>query len=155
MIEEFKGTQNGVKNHVNTLETGVKPRQPEWRFDDSQFQEGAFLQRAKASLEKHKARLEAMTPQEREARQKRSEEEQRKWDYGTTPEGKRDFVAFFINSLKKQGRIAPDLDHLWLNLPSGWAEYREVPAKEANGAPTSTVTLGRTPTQKEWDRVPD
>ena len=92
-----------------------------------------------------------MSPQEQEARQKRSEEEQKKWDYGTTPEGKRDFAVFFINSLKKQGRIPPDIDHLWLNLPSGWAEYREIPAKEANGAPTSTVTLGKTPTQEEWD----
>ena len=107
MIEEFKGTQNGVKNHVNTLETGVKPRQPEWRFDNSQFQDEAFLQRAKASLEKAQADLDAMTPQEREARQKRSEEEQRKWDYGTTPEGKRDFAVFFVNSLKKQGKSHP------------------------------------------------
>jgi hypothetical protein len=80
------------------------------------------------------------------------EELQKKWDYGTTPEGKREFAAFFVNSLKKQGRIPPDIDHLWLNLPSGWAEYKEVPANEADKAASYTVTLDKTPTQEQWDK---
>src|SRR4029453_15681332 len=92
-----------------------------------------------------------MTPQEREASNKRMEELQKKWDYGTTPEGKRELAAFFVRSLKKQGRIPPDIDHLWLNLPSGWAEYRELPAKEADKAASYTVTLDKTPTQAQWD----
>ena len=106
---------------------------------------------AKRSIERARAQIAAMTPQEREAYDKSMEELQKKWDYGTTPEGKRDFAVFFVISLKKQGRIPPDIDHLWLNLPSGWAEYREVPAKEADGAPSSTVTLDKTPTQEEWE----
>jgi hypothetical protein len=92
-----------------------------------------------------------MTPEEREAREKRLEEEQRKWDYGKTPEGKREFVAFFVESMKKQERLPPTLDHLWLNLPSGWAEYRETPAQTSNEAPSYTVKLDTTPTQEEWD----
>jgi hypothetical protein len=102
-------------------------------------------------LEQHKARLAAMTPEEREAREKRFEEEQRKWDYGTTPEGKREFVGFLVVSMKKQGKLPPDLDHLWLNLPSGWAEYREKPAKPGQEEPSHTVTLGTTPTKEQWD----
>jgi hypothetical protein len=105
----------------------------------------------KRSIEKARAQIAAMTPQEREASNKRMEELQKKWDYGTTPEGKREFAAFFVNSLKKQGRIPPDIDHLWLNLPSGWAEYRELPAKEADKAASYTVTLDKTPTQAQWD----
>ena len=53
--------------------------------------------------------------------------------------------------MKKQGRIPPGIDHLWLNLPSGWAEYREVPAKEAGKAASYTVTLDKTLTQGEWE----
>jgi len=97
------------------------------------------VQKAKTYIEQHKARLAAMTPAQREAREKRFEEKQRKWDYGTTPEGQKDFAAFLVKSMKIQGKLPPDIDHLWLNLPSGWAEYREVPAKEADKAPSYRV----------------
>jgi hypothetical protein len=151
MKEVFKGIQGGVENHVNTLETVSKPKYPERRFDHSRFQDEASPQRAKGSPATFQAYLDAMSPQEREAREKRAEEEQRKWDYGTTPEGKRDFIAFLLRSMKKQGKLPPDIDHLWINFPSGWVEYREEPAREANGEPSSSVRLGRTPPQEEWD----
>jgi hypothetical protein len=108
-------------------------------------------EKIKMYITQHKARQAAMTPQEREEEEKRSEREQKKWDHYKTPEGQKEFVAFFVNSLKKQGRIPPTIDHLWLNLPSGWAEYREVPAKDGDKAPSYTVELDKTPTQEEWD----
>jgi hypothetical protein len=109
------------------------------------------VEKATRYMEQHKARLAAMSPQEREAREKRLEEQQRKWDYGTTPEGQKEFARFLVTSMKLQGKLPPTIDHLWLNLPSGWAEYREVPAKEADKAASYTVTLDKTPTQEEWD----
>jgi hypothetical protein len=74
---------------------------------------------------KYTAPLPEETPQEREERKKRFAEEQKKWDYAKTPEGKREFVATLVRQAKKRGVLPPDLDHLWLNLPSGWAEYTE------------------------------
>lgn len=53
--------------------------------------------------------------------------------------------------MKKQGKLPPDIDHLWFNLPSGWAEYTEEPAKSGQEAQSHTVTLGTTPTKEQWD----
>lgn len=91
------------------------------------------------------------TPQEREERKKRLAEEQKKWDYGKTPEGKREFVATLVRQAKNRGVLPPDLDHLWLNLPSGWAEYTETPAGVRGQKPSYTVALDQTPTQEQWD----
>ena len=38
-----------------------------------------------------------MTPQERETDDKSMEELQKKWDYGTTPEGKKGFCCIFYH----------------------------------------------------------
>ena len=91
------------------------------------------------------------TPQERVERKKRFVEEQKKWEYGTTPEGKREFVAILVRQAKTRGILPPDLDHLWLNLPSGWAEYTEIPPGVREEKPSYTVALDQTPTQAHWD----
>jgi hypothetical protein len=82
-----------------------------------------------------------MTPEEREAEKKRDEEEQKKWDYGKTPEGKREFAAFMVQEMKNRGILPPNIDHLWLNLPSGWAEYRDTSAGAADEKPGSSPYL--------------
>ena len=123
---------------------GIKPTET---HKGAQYSE---LDKAKAHVEVYKARVAAMTPQEREARAKRDEEKQREWDFYTTPEGKIEAAAFLVRSMKKQGKLPPDLDHLWFCFPSGWVEYREHPDRKEGEAPY-TATFGRTPTQEEWD----
>lgn len=100
---------------------------------------------------RYTAPLPEETPQEREERKKRLAEEQKKWDYGKTPEGKREFVALLVRQAKDRGVLPPDLDHLWLNLPSGWAEYTEIPKGVRDEKPSYTVALAQTPTQAQWD----
>jgi hypothetical protein len=100
---------------------------------------------------KYMAPLPEETPQEREARKKWQAEEKRKWDYGTTPEGKRKFAALLIRQAKSRGVLPPDVDHLWLNLPTGWAEYTEKPEGAQGEKPSYTVALDQTPTQEQWN----
>ena len=95
--------------------------------------------------------LPGETPQEQEKRIKWQTEAQKKFDHGKTPEGKREFVALLVRQAKNRGILPPDLDHLWLNLPSGWAEYTEKPAGVRGEKPSYTVALDQTPTQEQWD----
>jgi len=91
------------------------------------------------------------TPQEKEKRIKWQAEEQKKAEYRKSPEGQREFVRILVQQAKASGFLPPDLDHLWLNLPSGWAEYREFPAGVHGEKPSYTVALDQTPTQEQWD----
>jgi hypothetical protein len=101
--------------------------------------------------EKHTAALAEEAPKEREERIKRQEALQKKWDHGATPEGTREFAALLVRQAKNRGVLPPDIDHLWLNFPSGWAEYREVPAGVPGEKPSYTVALDQTPTKEQWD----
>jgi len=95
--------------------------------------------------------LPGETPQEQEKRIKWQTEAQKKWDYAISPEGQREFVRILVRQAKDRGILPPDLDHLWLNLPSGWAEYTEIPAGVRGEKPSYTVSLDQTPTQAQWD----
>jgi hypothetical protein len=116
--------------------------------------------REKEQAEKEKVREEAlkqykkyqeMPPEEREAQKKWLEEKRKEFEYALSPEGKREFAALMVRGMKSLGILPPNVDYLWLNLPSGWAEYREMAGVGANKEPSYTVTFGTEPTQEQWN----
>jgi hypothetical protein len=56
-----------------------------------------------------------------------------------------------VRNMKAMGILPPDLDHVWLNLPLGWAEYREGQRNNGQEGPAFTVTLGIAPTDEQWE----
>jgi hypothetical protein len=67
---------------------------------------GAAKRQEGVTLDARYARpLPEETPQEREERKKLLAEEQKKWDYGKTPEGKREFVALLVRQAKDRGAL--------------------------------------------------
>ena len=116
--------------------------------------------REKERLEKEKLHQEAlrgytrakeqrakMTPEELEAEKKWKEEVRRGFEHFQSPEGRKEYVVSFVRDLKASGILPPDLDHFWVNLPSGWAEYRETKGAEGHSI---TVTLGE-PTDEQYE----
>jgi hypothetical protein len=119
-----------------------------------------------AERKARQAKREAMTPEEREQDYQKEHEERRRIDdikdlATLTPEQwekrleimkhskelMKKSAALMVGMLKTGGVIPPNLDHVWLNLPTGWVEYREEPGKD----PPYTVTPG-TPTKEQWDK---
>ena len=88
-----------------------------------------------------------MTPEELEAEKKWKEEVRLGFEHFLSPAGRKEHVVSFVRDLKANGILPPDLDHFWVNLPSGWAEYRETPGQQ--GGPT--VTLGD-PTDEQYGK---
>jgi len=87
-----------------------------------------------------------MTPEELEAEKKWKEEMRRGFEHFLSPEGRKEYVISFVRDLKASGILPPDLDHFWVNLPSGWAEYRETTGAQGRSV---TVTLGD-PTDEQY-----
>jgi hypothetical protein len=100
---------------------------------------------------KYQEHLAAMTPEEREAQKKSREEMRKGFAYSQTPEGRMESAAHMARWMKSLGILPPNIDHLWLNLPSGWVEYREAAGGAGSKEPSYTVILGTEPTQEQWN----
>ena len=144
LVNEMLGGQS--EEQIATHNEQVKSRREKEQAEKEKVREEALEQ-----YKKYHERLAAMTPEEREAQKNWREEMRREFEYALSPEGRMESAAHMVRWMKSLGLLPPNIGHLWLNLPSGWAEYREVADAGVKKEPTYTVTFGTEPTQEQWN----
>jgi|RhiMetdeSRZDD1v2_1073273.scaffolds.fasta_scaffold37057_1 hypothetical protein len=123
----------------------------ESRLQKERLEKEKLHQEALGYYNEYQEKRAKITPEELEAENKWREEMRKGFEHFLSPEGRKEYVVSFVQDLKARGILPPDLDHFWVNLPSGWAEYRKIPGSKGQEGPSCTVTLDTEPTDEQWE----